>query len=346
MDAKLQQLSELLEVYFRENPRIRHEHSKNHYRWAISDLAEYLGREPLVSDLSVERIAGLMVWLRDGRRRLTPAGVNGRRHRLGALWRWCASRGWILPPTYIPLAVEPQKIPQAWTVDELKQLFWAASRCPGSYDGISLRVWWPAFLGIMWDSGERTTAVMSLEWRHLRSDGVLHVPAQIRKGQRRDMVYRLHSDTLLTLAVVKAARYRGPDSQIFGTGHYSKFYYKYDRLLKLAGLPTGRLNGPHKLRRSFATYIKLLGGDATAALGHSSDAVTRRSYLDPTICESAPNEKLFRLLPAQPAVPANVFLGQPISSESESGRLAAACSDNQSRQLPGFRTNPRPPREP
>ena len=84
MDAKLQQLSELLDVYFKENPRIRHEHSKNHYRWAIADLAEYLGRDPLVSDLSVERIAGLMVWLRDGRRRLTPAGVNGRRHRLGA----------------------------------------------------------------------------------------------------------------------------------------------------------------------------------------------------------------------------------------------------------------------
>lgn len=297
MDAKLQQLSELLDVYFKENPRIRHEHSKNHYRWAIADLAEYLGRDPLVSDLSVERIAGLMVWLRDGRRRLTPAGVNGRRHRLGALWRWCASRGWILPPTYIPLAVEPQRIPQAWTEEELRQLFWAASVCHGSYDGIPLKIWWPAFLGVLWDTGERTAAILASEWKNLRSDGVLYVPAAIRKGQRRDMVYRLHTDTLTALSLVKAARFPGPSFPIFGTGDATGFYYKYARLLKIAGLPGGRLNGPHKMRRSFATYVKKMGGDATAALGHSSDAVTRRSYLDPTICEASPNENLFRLLP-------------------------------------------------
>lgn len=293
-----QTLDDVLAIYFRENPRIRHEHSKNHYRWAISDMAEYLGRPPLVADLSVERIAGLMVWLRDGRRRLTPAGQNGRRHRLAALWRWCASKGWMLPPTYVPLAVEPQKIPQAWTVDELKQLFYAATRCPGSWDRIPLRVWWPAFLGIMWDSGERTAAVLALEWQHLRSDGVLYVPAKIRKGQRKDMVYRLHADTLTALARVKAARFGGPGSPIFGSGTVSNFYYKYDRLVQLAGLPGGRLNGPHKLRRSFASYVKKLGVDPTAALGHSSDAVTRRSYLDPTICEASPNEQLFRLLPA------------------------------------------------
>lgn len=327
-------LRDLLPVYFRENPRIRHEHSKNHYRWAIGDFAEYLGREPLVADLAVDKIAGLMVFLRDGRRQLTAAGQNGRRHRLAAFWRWCALKGWILPPTYVPQAVEPQKIPQAWTEEELRRLFWAAANCPGTFARIPLALWWPAFLGIMWDSGERTTAVVSLKWQHLRGDGVLYVPAAIRKGQRRDMVYRLHSDTLEAIARVKAARWGGPDDLIFGETDTSNFYYKYARLMRLAGLPGGRLNGPHKMRRSFATYVKRLGGDATAALGHSSDAVTRRSYLDPTICGSQPNEHLFRLLP--PKLPAGVLLGVPmapqagVSSESSAGTPAAACSSSQS----------------
>lgn len=39
----------------------------------------------------------------------------------------------------------------------------------------------------------------------------------------------------------------------------------------------------HALRRTCASHLAVAGADATAYLGHSSDAITRRHYLDPRI---------------------------------------------------------------
>lgn len=55
------------------------------------------------------------------------------------------------------------------------------------------------------------------------------------------------------------------------------------KLFRLAGLPSGRDCKPQRLRRSHATHLKAAGGDPTLALGHSSEEVTRRYYLDPVI---------------------------------------------------------------
>jgi hypothetical protein len=65
-------------------------------------------------------------------------------------------------------------------------------------------------------------------------------------------------------------------------------------------LPTDRSCKPQKMRRSHASHLKAAGGDATASLMHESDSTTRKSYLDPSITDSPPAAKLFRILPPSP----------------------------------------------
>ncbi len=58
----------------------------------------------------------------------------------------------------------------------------------------------------------------------------------------------------------------------------------FRRILDGSGIvaPHGSGMRFHRLRRSKASYTKLAGGDATAALGHSTSSVTAR-YFDPRI---------------------------------------------------------------
>jgi integrase len=62
--------------------------------------------------------------------------------------------------------------------------------------------------------------------------------------------------------------------------------------LKLAGLPTDAKSKFQRIRRSHATHLHIAGGDATASLGHSSDSITRRHYLDVRLLSRQSAEKL------------------------------------------------------
>jgi len=60
----------------------------------------------------------------------------------------------------------------------------------------------------------------------------------------------------------------------------AQLYKSYNRILRRAGLDTGRKSKFHKLRRTTATYLQARGIDAGLVLGHSDPRVTRDSYLD------------------------------------------------------------------
>jgi integrase len=116
----------------------------------------------------------------------------------------------------------------------------------------------------------------------------LRVPAAARKGKRKPATYWLKPVTLKVLG-----RLAPKEGLIFkSAASPSSFYHRWKHLLEKAGLPTGRSEGPQKLRRSYATWIAAAGGDATAALGHSSSAITKRSYLDRSILEKPQNQFL------------------------------------------------------
>jgi integrase len=59
------------------------------------------------------------------------------------------------------------------------------------------------------------------------------------------------------------------------------------KIVRDAGLDAGRGFRFHAIRRSTASHFAAQGGDATAALDHSSPRLTRRWYLDPRIADHA-----------------------------------------------------------
>lgn len=77
---------------------------------------------------------------------------------------------------------------------------------------------------------------------------------------------------------------------------YCKTYLwlMFGKLLRQAGLPNGRRDKFHKIRRSVASWFEVAGGNATELLGHSGREITRL-YLDPTICQKPQAaDRLFR----------------------------------------------------
>jgi integrase len=146
----------------------------------------------------------------------------------------------------------------------------------------------------LWDTGERTGAMLQLQWHYLDwRTGNMVVPAEVRKNAK-PIYYRLKRPTLDALKAI-----RRPQRELIFDMQSSvgSFHDCHNKLIRSAGLTyvTGK-TGPQKMRRTFASFIEAAGGNATKALKHTDRRVTEDSYLDPRICETTQeNEKLFSL---------------------------------------------------
>lgn len=282
------------DTYFAQNFRISSDSTRRHYRIVLADLAAVLGRSPTIGDLTDETICRVLRFVAS---RVDSAHtVDQRRSYLVALSNWCSRRGYLPWWVSVERYPTPEISPEAWTLDQVQALWAACERFPGDYCGIRAAHWWKAFHAVLWDCGERTEATLAVEWDWLAEDGWLRIPARVRKGRRKPAAYRLKPLTLSLLAAMRTVR-----KLVFEfPGCQATFYGHYGRLLRLAGLPDDRRSKPQRMRRTFASHLEAAGGDATAALGHSSRRVTERSYLDPRIVQPPPPN---RLLPAlEPAL--------------------------------------------
>lgn len=276
------QLSDVLDWYFRINPRIRSQLTRDQYTFALRDFGEALRRFPIVADLTEEAIAELRRLLQS--RGLAIRTINERVGRLISLWRFLAERGIVrnFPPRHrIP---EPKRAPQAWTVGQMQQILAALSAAKGYVDGIPEGAWWRSLILAMWSSGERITALLSARWEFYDHEtGYLLIPAEHRKGQYRDGVYRMDDPAKESIdAIHLPARvliWPWPKDR-------SYLWIRYGSLLKRAGIASGRYSGFHKIRRSVASHYELAGGDASRLLGHSDRRITEKSYIDPRIART------------------------------------------------------------
>jgi integrase len=283
----------LIEQYFPAKSRIASPNTENHYGIVIASLSRFLGRPSTPSDLS-DLIIGK--WIRSMKLdNLSARTINGNLDKIRALWNWLAKRRIVdLFPTIENVPV-PRQVPKCWREDELKSLFSATEQMRGLVGGIPAAKWWKAFLLFAWDSGERKSAILGIRWEHLDAkNGTIEVPAEIRKGGRKPMVYQIKSTTLLAIELLRSYNNR----RIFEySDHNATFYNDYKRLLRLAELPYIRYkSGPQKIRRTFASFIEAAGGNATDALAHTQRSITIESYIDPTIAQTvSPNVHLFHL---------------------------------------------------
>lgn len=275
-------LAYLLDLYIRHKLPLCAASTRYKYSLSLRYYAEFLRREPLLTDLEDSQVTECCGWLLRTRK-LSPASVSKFRDCICAAWRFGARKrieGITAEPD-VPEIVEPKRIPVAWTRDELARLWGYISRMPGDVAGIPASDWFCSLHAVLWDTGERIGAILATEWQQVDlHDGWIVVRAETRKGCLADKLSRLHPATVELLE-----RIRLPQRKLVWPWPWNRFslWRQYGQILDRAGLPSGRERKFHCLRKSCASHITALGGNAQEALGHSDARTTRDHYIDPRI---------------------------------------------------------------
>lgn len=242
---------------------------------AITQFSRTLIRHAEVVDLTEHNL------VRHATRRIhqgrAAATVAGEQFKLLALWRFACRQGYLQKWPTVPSVKQPLRVPRAWTQSELATLFKSLDYAQpvGTLNG---KLWWRALFLFLYDSGERISAALSVEWANVDLQGLtVYIPAEERKGGAADRLYHIHPET--AAALNELPRERRPFWFPFCEG---TLYHRLGRMLLAVGLPSDRRSKFHRIRRTTASHYEAAGGNATELLGHTSRKVTR-TYLDPRI---------------------------------------------------------------
>jgi len=248
----------------------------------IRRLCRHLCRAAMLTDLNDELIAAHLQWaLQQGLARPT---VNDARSYLLTLWRFAYKRKLVREWPLVDKLREYRRLPKAWTTTELERLLSAAAATPGMIERVPAGGWWTALLLVMYDTGVRRRAAFSIEREHVDLDtGWLIVPAENQK-QAVEQRFKLSDQTVDAIRRI----WLPPRRLLFPWAFRKEQLYRHLKvILGRAGLPCGRADMFHKLRKTCASYIaKAAGLDAASRqLGHSGVEVSKR-YVDPQIAQS------------------------------------------------------------
>ena len=261
------------------------------YRHTINSFSRHLGRPATTDDLTDTTVAlYLSQYLAGGR---SPHTVERERCTLLSLWRWAARRKIVETWPDIEPTKCPQRVPEAWTEEQLHRLFETLAHVLGNIGEIPAAAWWTALHWIAWDTGERISAILGIRWADvdLRRKYII-CRAETRKGGATDRLYEVSAECVSAMKAVRVM----PLPELVLPWPYAKTYLwqRYAKILRRAGLPSTRTSKFHRIRRSVASHLEANGGNATEALGHSARKVTK-AYLDPRIVRRpATHERLFR----------------------------------------------------
>lgn len=251
------------------------------YRMTFDRFGEFLGKKPKLENLNDDEICGFLQHrLANGRAHHT---VDKERDKLRAIGESAARKRHIPEFLELPQITPEEKLPTCWRKEQVAKLLETCATSTGTIGGAPASDWWLAFHYVCLLTGERTEAMLSLTWEMLDGD-VLSVPAKYRKGRKKAKRYKLPPIALEAVEKLRGKTSGGIFAKAWGS--VCSFYLHYGKLLRRAGLPDGRDFKPQCLRRTFASFLEAGGGDATAALGHSSRSVTLESYLDTGITDA------------------------------------------------------------
>jgi len=248
-------------------------------RHAITQFSKWLGRTATLDDLEDLVVSQ---WLTAMAATKSPNSVARERSGLLALWNLAQGRGLVkLRPT-VATELVPQTVPRAFTSDELVKLAASAKQSTGWVGPVAAGVFFRALIAVGLETGERINAILKTPaygWNR----PTFCVPASVRKGRMQERVYELSPEACSLVDAV--SRHEGP-TVFWWIASGTSLRKRWKTITRRAGLGDGRDVQFHALRRSTASHLAAAGIDATAYLGHSTDRITRRSYLDPRIVDS------------------------------------------------------------
>lgn len=249
---------------------------------AVSVFSDWLARPATTDDFRRETLNPFIDWLLLNR---APDTAWGRRKDLLTLWKWAWEEGIVRrPPERIKTVRKPRRDPDAWTIDELRQLLLATNDMPGELpNGISFREFFRALVLVLYSTGLRIGSAIELRYADLRSDGTIPADPETHKTHYQQLV-QLQSDAIAACETIRT-QLAEPDERLLPWPYQrNALYTHWRRLLKHAGMPVNRRNGTQKIRRTAASWLERVSpGSATRFLGHSTPELAQRHYLDPRI---------------------------------------------------------------
>lgn len=273
-------LNELFTNYYRPlRLRGRSEETCRLYACTIRTFGKWLGYVPTVDDLSDLMLSR---FLEERASKRSPYTAEKERTQLVSLARFARDRGIITVMPDVPPAPLPERVPRAFSVEELQGIMRAAAATRGTIGAVRAGLWWTALVSVLWETAERIGAVMDCTPADFTAPFLL-VRAEYRKGGKRDKAYRLSEKTADLVKQV------GGVDRLFPWPKYrTHLWGAYADITARAGLGRGRHLSFHALRRSAASHFAALGGDAVALLDHSNPRVTQRWYLDRRLTDRGP----------------------------------------------------------
>lgn len=250
------------------------------YGCTLRAFGRWLGREPELRDLDELVLAK---YLEARAECVAPLTVEKERTQLCALAGLAWERRLIETKPACPPGHLPDRVPRAWTVDELRGVLAAASLATTWRSGGEWRAkFFAALLPVLYESGERVGAMLDARIEDYQRPH-LGVRAEARKGRKRDRVYRLTAETCDRVEAAAEGRCAG---LIFVWPQNRTLLWKaFGEAVAAAGLKTQKRVSFHQIRRTAATHYAAAGGDAVEMLDHSSPKITKRWYLDPRIAD-------------------------------------------------------------
>jgi integrase len=276
-------------VYVPLRLRGRSQESVRLLRHAIKQFSLWLGRDATLEDFDDLVVARFLLARSSA---VAPNSVARERSGIVAMWNLAQARGLVRLRPCVQAEVLPEKTPRALTADELDALVASARLAQGWIGPVRAATFFLALIGIGFYSGERIAAMLAIPKENWRRPWIT-VPPRSRKGGRQERIYELPPD--VADIVDEAAKNDGPFVLWFPASD-TALRKRWKVITKRAGLGDEREVQFHVLRKSTASHLAAAGGDATTYLGHSSDKVTRKSYLDPRIT-GAGKPKIWQMLP-------------------------------------------------
>ncbi|MGE0757858.1 MAG: tyrosine-type recombinase/integrase [Pirellulaceae bacterium] len=259
-------------------------HTVYHLQAAVKAFERWRGEPVTLAELSDDRVAGWLTAMLDAG---TPrATIKGYRGGIITLWRFAFERGDVaMPPRLVKKVKLSKRIPSAWTLDQFTKLIEAARREPGDIGRHAAADWWVALLLVGYDTGARITPIMNLATADidLLERRVVFRAEHVKTG--RDETFAISEDTTAAVRTI----YRPGRELLFGDWRSDRSQMswpaltkRYRRILHRAGLPAGRRDLFHRVRRTTATQLAKTVGNVEAAqlLGHSSPVLTEAAYID------------------------------------------------------------------
>ena len=262
--------------------RGRSENTTRLYHCTLRSFGKWLERPPTLEDLDDLTLSRFLAARGASRSAFT---AEKERTQLLSLARFAFDKRMLQERPCVPPAPLPERIPKAWTIEQIKSLMKACSNAPGLVGRLPASVFYCAIVAVLWESAERIGAILAVKVDDYHEGRIL-VRAEYRKGRKRDKLYRLTPATAALLD--QCVRGRKANEQIFAWDKpKTMLWYEFGKVVAAAGLDGGRRAKFHQLRRSAATHYAAGGGDATALLDHSSPRITR-AYIDPRFIDSGP----------------------------------------------------------